>query len=73
MRKTPTNLSIREDLVQRSRELGINLSELLERELETAIIDAERAEWLAANSDAIADYNANVEKRGVFSEEWRRF
>src|SRR5690606_37423398 len=72
-RKSPTNLSIRSDLVRRARSLRLNLSEVLERALTQEIRTRERAAWLAENLDAVEAYNADVETRGVFSEEWRRF
>jgi antitoxin CcdA len=71
--KVATNLSLRADLVARAKALGMNLSSVVEQALEAAIRDAERHAWLAANEDAIADYNARVEERGVFSDAWRRF
>lgn len=51
----------------------MNLSELLENALETAIRDAERAAWLEENEQAISEYNAQVAERGVFSDGLRRF
>jgi antitoxin CcdA len=72
-RKTPTNLSVRADLVRRAKELDLNLSGLLETAIEQAIRAAERAAWLATNEDAIRAYNARVEKHGVFSDDWRTF
>ena len=72
-RKTPTNLSVRADLVRRARELKLNLSEILEAALERTIRNAEREAWLADNREAIAGYNALIEKNGVFSDDWRRF
>jgi antitoxin CcdA len=72
-RKVASNLSVRADLVRRARALKLNLSNVLETALEQAIRDAERDAWLASNVDAISDYNAQVEKRGVFSDDWRRF
>jgi antitoxin CcdA len=72
-RKVPTNLSLRADLVRRARALQLNLSEVVEAALERAIRDAERAAWQAENRAAIAGYNAEVEKRGLFSDDWRRF
>jgi antitoxin CcdA len=72
-RKTPTNLSLRADLVQRARSLDLNLSEVVERALEQAILQAEQARWLAENKDAIHYYNAFVEKHGLFGEEFRQF
>ena len=67
------NLSVRPDLVRRAKALGINVSNLLEEALTRAIADAEQKAWLAENADAIADYNAQIEQRGVFSDDWRRF
>ncbi len=72
-RKTPTNLSVREDLVRRARALGLNLSEILETALERMLREAERAQWEQTNRDAIDSYNERVEKDGVFGDHWRKF
>lgn len=72
-KKSPTNLSVRADLVRRAKALDINLSELFERALEEAILRREREKWLAHNQDAIRAYNTAVSKRKLFSEGWRRF
>jgi antitoxin CcdA len=72
-RKVATNLSVRADLVQRAKKLGINLSELLESSLEEEIREVERRAWLTENAEAIDEYNAAVAERGVFSDDWRRF
>ncbi len=72
-RKSPTNLSLRPDLVRRAKELGLNLSELVDAALQQAIKDAEGRAWLEENRRAIAEYNALVTKRGVFSDGRRRF
>jgi antitoxin CcdA len=68
-----TNLSLRAELVQRAKELGLNISELLDAALEEAVQGAEAQAWRAENQDAITAYNAQVEKRRVFSSSWRRF
>ncbi|HEY0478727.1 MAG TPA: type II toxin-antitoxin system CcdA family antitoxin [Kofleriaceae bacterium] len=73
MRKAPTNLSLRIDLVQRAKALDLNLSEVVESALEQAIVAAEQARWLAENDDAIDYFNAFVEKHGLFGEEFRQF
>jgi antitoxin CcdA len=72
-RKTPTNLSLRLDLVHRAKALRLNLSDVVERALETAIVDAEQARWLAENDEAIDQYNSFVEKHGLFGDEFRQF
>ena len=72
-KKVPTNLSLRADLVERARALGVNLSEAVDAALEDVIRRADREAWLAENEAAIAAYNDLVEQRGVFSDEWRKF
>lgn len=71
--KVPTNLSVRSDLVRKARAFKLNLSEVLERALEDAFRERARRGWLQENEDAIDAYNEQVEKRGVFSDGWRRF
>jgi antitoxin CcdA len=72
-RKAPTNLSLRVDLVHRARALDLNLSEVVESALENAIVHAEQARWLLENEEAIKQYNAFIEKHGVFGDEFRQF
>lgn len=72
-KKVATNLTVRKDLVERAKKLGLNLSQVVEGALEQAIRDAERSRWLAENEDAIDEYNAQIAKRGLFSDDWRRF
>jgi antitoxin CcdA len=71
-RKTPTNLSVRADLVARAKELGLNISQVVERALEHAVRAAEHTAWLEENREAIEAYNKRVEKHGVFSDEYKR-
>jgi antitoxin CcdA len=71
--KVPTNLSLRADVVQRAKALGVNLSATVEAALEKAVAAAERRAWLDVNREAITEYNALVEQRGVFSDDWRKF
>ncbi len=73
VRKAPTNLSLRIDLVERAKALGLNLSEVVETALEQAIVAAEQARWLAENEAAIDYFNKFVEEHGVFGEEFRDF
>lgn len=72
-RKTPTNLSLRSDLVRRAKELGLNLSDVVDTALEAAIKAAEGKAWLQENREAITEYNALVAKRGLFGDGRRRF
>jgi antitoxin CcdA len=67
--KKAVNLSIDAELIDEAKSAGMNLSAVLERALKE-----ERARrWLAENEEAIADYNRNVEERGVWSDGLRNW
>lgn len=68
-----TNLSIYADLLRKARQLGINLSATLEQALADVVRQREREAWLAANREAIAAYNDQIESHGVFSDGLRSF
>lgn len=72
-RKTATNLSLRADLVQRAKNLKINLSSFVEAALESEIRTREQQAWLRENRDAIREYNDRVRREGVFGDRIRRF
>jgi antitoxin CcdA len=68
-----TNLSINSDLLNKTKELDINLSAMLEQAL-AAILKQKRLDrWLEKNRDTIRVYNAHVEKYGAFSDGLRSF
>lgn len=71
--KKATNVSINSDLLQQAKLLKINLSATLEDELAHLIRQKRRAQWLDENRPALDDYNAFVEKHGVFSDGVRQF
>lgn len=71
--KKSTNLSISSDLLRRAREYNINLSKTLEERLTEILRQKEREVWRIENADAIKDYNARIEKNGVFSDGLRSF
>jgi antitoxin CcdA len=72
-RRKPTNLGVREDLLQDARRLGINLSRLLERSLEEETRQARQVAWLDENREALEDYNRRIDRSGVFSDGLRGF
>jgi antitoxin CcdA len=69
--KRATNLSINSDLLAQARAFGINLSQLLERGLAEQVKQCKEAQWALENRQAIADYNAEVNAKGVFGDSWR--
>lgn len=71
--KKPTNVSINSDLLERARELNINLSATLEHALAELLRAEQRAQWLRENAEAIKAYNQFVESNGTFSDSVRKF
>jgi antitoxin CcdA len=71
--KQSTNLSINSDLLRRARAHKINLSKTLEERLTEILLQEEREAWRVENAGAISDYNARIEKNGVFSDGLRSF
>jgi antitoxin CcdA len=71
--KRPTNLSLNSDLLRQARELDINLSQVLEHALDAEVRKKRAEQWLLENREAIAQYNADIEKNGVFSDGLRSF
>ena len=71
--KKAANVSINSDLLQEAKDLKINLSPTLEQELVHLIRQKRRAQWIKENRPALDDYNAFVEKHGVFSDGLRQF
>src|SRR5689334_22353420 len=67
------NLRVDAILLDRAKALEINLSRLLERELERELGRQSAGAWLSENRDAIDTYNQRVEARGTFSDRLRRF
>lgn len=71
--KRPANLTISAKLLDRAKNLKINLSRTLEERLAQLVREAEAKEWLAANRKAIDAYNARVERDGAWSDKLRGF
>jgi antitoxin CcdA len=71
--KRAANLSINGDLLNKAKELDINLSATLEQALVEAVKQNQRKEWLEENRKAINAYNEHVEAHGVFSDDLRSF
>ena len=71
--KKAVNLRVNGDLLRQAKALNINLSKALERQLVEIAREACVRQWLTENKSAIDEYNARIERRGVFSDGLRRF
>lgn len=71
--KRAANLSINADLLNKAKELNINLSATLEQALVEVLRKKARDQWVAENKAAMEAYNEHVDKHGVFSDGTRSF
>lgn len=71
--KRPVNLTANADLLSLAKGAGINLSKTFEEAILGKVRVKLEEQWLAENQEAIATYNARVEKHGVFGASKRRF
>ena len=71
--KRATNLTINADLLRQARELGVNLSQTLERRLVEILAAERRRRWLEANREAIRSFNDYVERHGSIADDYRSF
>jgi len=71
--RKPTNVSLPTDLLERARELNVNVSRASERGLREEIQAAEARAWAERNADFIAEMNARIERDGLPLEEYRMF
>ncbi|AFT74521.1 type II toxin-antitoxin system CcdA family antitoxin [Alteromonas macleodii] len=71
--KKATNLSLNSDLLQKARDLKVNLSATLEQALKDKLKSVEEESWKKENKAAIAAYNEFVAENGCIGDEYRNF
>lgn len=71
--RKPTNVSLPTDLLERARELNVNVSRASERGLREEVQAAEARVWADKNADFITEMNARIERDGLPLEEHRMF
>lgn len=71
--RKPTRLSVNSDLLEKARELGVDLATTLEDALALEVHKRQRESWLEENREAIEAYNELVARDGVFSTGLRGF
>lgn len=71
--KRATNVSLRSDLIDEAKRLGINISEACERGLEGQVSRTRAERWVEENREAIQYWNAYVEEHGLPLARYRRF
>lgn len=71
--KRSVNVSISAPLVDEARSLGIPLSATLEAALRVRVKAERDRRWQEENREGIEQYNAMIERYGVFSDDVRLF
>jgi antitoxin CcdA len=67
------NLSLGADLVAEAKALDLNLSRIMEEALRTRIREEKARRWQEQNAEAIRLSNEELEKNGLWSDEYRLF
>ncbi len=63
--KRPTNLSLNSKVLDAARELGMNVSATVDALLAEEVKRRYWERWNEANKEAIAHYNARIEREGL--------
>ena len=71
--KKATNLNVNSDLLQKARDLKVNLSATLEQALKDKLKSVEEERWKKENKAAIAAYNEFIAENGCIGDEYRNF
>jgi antitoxin CcdA len=71
--KKATNLSLNAQVLAMARELGMNISATVDALLAEAVSKQYWARWNEDNKEAIAHYNARVEREGLPLARYRSF
>jgi antitoxin CcdA len=66
--KRPTNLSLNAKVLDAARALGMNLSATVDALLAEEVRRRCGEKWNAENGEAIAAYNARIEREGTLSQ-----
>ncbi len=71
--KRPTNLSLNAKVLEMARELGMNISQTVDTLLAEEVRKRYFERWNADNAEAIAHYNARIEREGLPLAKYRTF
>ena len=66
--KRATNLSLNAKVLEMARELGMNLSQTVDTLLAEEVRKRYFERWNVDNAEAIAHYNARIEREGTLSQ-----
>lgn len=65
------NLTVREDIIDAAKALGVNASQAAEAGILQAVKEHQARSWLAENAGALGAHNERVEKSGpLLTPDW---
>ena len=71
--KKPTNLSLNSKVLEKARELGMNVSQTVDTLLAAEVRRCYWQKWNEENKDAVAEYNARIASEGLPLSKYRTF
>lgn len=72
-RKRAVNVTVDEDVLAEAKQLGLNLSQILEEELRKRVTEERTRRFQEEHGEAIEAHNRFIEKHGIFGEEFRNW
>ncbi len=72
-RKRAVNVTVDENVLAEAKQLGLNLSQILEDELHKRVTEERTRRWQEEHREAIEAHNRFTEKHGIFGEEFRNW
>jgi antitoxin CcdA len=71
--KKPTNLSLNSKVLEKARELGMNVSQTVDTLLAAEVRRCYWQKWNEENKAAVAEYNARIASEGLPLAKYRTF
>jgi len=71
--KRAVNLTLNAKVLDMAREMGMNISQTVDALLTEEVLRQHWQRWNEDNKEAIAHYNARIEREGLFSDRYRSF
>ncbi len=71
--KKQTNLSLNSKVLEKARELGMNVSQTVDTLLAAEVRRCYWQKWNEENKDAVAEYNARIASEGLPLAKYRTF
>ncbi len=71
--KRAINLSLNAKVLDMAREMGLNISHTVDTLLTEEVLRQYWQRWQQDNAEAIAHYNARIEREGLFADRYRAF